>query len=343
MSVPAPLPTTTPPPSQNITFIHEPSNVPNFSGNSHESVSDFLSRIQDECVRRSATTDSEKLAILRSRISFERSSPAATLCKSDRFSSISSFSTFVTEFRRHFQGHSQSGVSHSFIKLAQNIVSHSRSYSDPYLAENTASALSAELFSQLNDSSWVSGDSISATDFQRLLAYLLFNSFLDLPTFQVSSDVAFSKGDYLYDVCRKISDKKPLSPPQPVLAVSTPSSPPSPPSLPRQTPFSSSRPTYPRHRSSSRDSHSRSHSHSRYRSSSRRRDAVCPRCQLSGHFLRECRVKLDPSGNHQYDPAAFCTFHQRRGHSLANCRQRQANDGSHPSGNSARHFPASPS
>ncbi len=53
---------------------------------------------------------------------------------------------------------------------------------------------------------------------KRLIAYILFTSFLDAPNFQVTSDIEFHKSDYIY-ICKLISDKRPLPTSEPVQAL----------------------------------------------------------------------------------------------------------------------------
>ena len=79
-----------------------------------------------------------------------------------------------------------------------------------YKAENIASSLSAELTDQIKSSQWIDTDgTISSTDFKRLMSYFLFLVQLDSPTFTVASDIKSSKEDFLYDRCKKISEKSP--------------------------------------------------------------------------------------------------------------------------------------
>ena len=59
----------------------------------------------------------------------------------------------------------------------------------------------------------------------------------------------------------------------------------------------------------------------RARSKSRSRSSVtCGRCQLPGHHVERCRVRLDYTGRSTYNPNAYCTYHQRPGHTLQECR-----------------------
>ena len=192
---------------------------------------------------------------------------------------------------------------------------------------------------------------MSHANFQRIMSYFLFILQLDPPTFAVASKVEFSPTDFIYDICKKISEKAPpaakpihLAQPPPSQRLShTPAYPPS------YSPQSVDGQGHARGRSPSRHSHSQSRSfrqstnrprsQSRY---SRDRNATCHRCGLRGHIAQFCRVSLDKYGAPQFDPEAFCTLHNRRGHSLADCRlhklQQLAPPQSPPSsGNGLRH------
>ena len=93
-----------------------------------------------------------------------------------------------------------------------------------YKAENIASSLSAELTDQMKSSQWIDADGkISSTDFKRHMSYFLFLVQHDSPTFTVASDIKFSEEDFLYDLCKKLSEKLPPVP-QPVSLVQSPHS-----------------------------------------------------------------------------------------------------------------------
>ena len=325
-------------PATHVTLVSDTVAIPPFSGNGSESVHAFVRRVNDECTRRSAAADAEKLAILKSRICYEPSSIAGKLVKSDKFLSFTTYDTFTAALITHFAGHSKLGATHSFLKVAQTLTHITRSTSDVYKAENVASSLSSEITDQLKPSQWIDDDGkITANDFQRLMSYFIFILQLDAPTFSVASDIELKKTDFLYDVCVKISEK---SPPvaQPVSIVHHPQS-----TMQQSVGASNSYrgPSPSRSRSHSRSYHN---NRQRYRSPSRNsRNVTCHRCGLKGHTQPECRVVLNDQGQSTYDPNAFCTLHNRRGHTLTNCRlhQLRLSSGSpQRSGNASR--PTSP-
>ena len=53
-------------PTLQVTLISDNVSIPPFSGTNSESVHAFVRRVADECTRRSAHSDAEKLAILKS-------------------------------------------------------------------------------------------------------------------------------------------------------------------------------------------------------------------------------------------------------------------------------------
>ena len=338
-----------------VTVISESVSIPPFTGTGSESVHQFLRRVEEECTRRSAKSSAEKLAILKSRICHEHSSLAGKLVKSDKFLSFVNYDDFATAFTAHFSSHSKLGATHSFLKVARSITQLARTTSDVYMAENVASSLSAELTTQLKDSQWIDDDDkLSATDFKRLMSYLLFVTQLDASTFATASDIEFRKNDFLYDVCKKISEKLPPSP-QSVSAVE--------PSLaalsisPAQTSYQSSPASYgqspspashgqyqstasqsqylPRGRSNTRSPRHPRFQRPRSRSA---RNSRCHRCNLRGHFQQACRVVLNDQGRPYFDENAYCSLHKRQGHTLADCRLHQYQQSlSQPSGNASRH------
>ena len=319
-----------------VTLVNDSVTIPPFSGHGSESVHAFVRRVTDECTRRSAHTDAEKLAILKSRICHDPSSLAGKLIKSDKFLSFTEYDTFTANLISHFSGHSKLGATHSLLKVAQTLTHIARSTPDVYKAENVASSLSAELTDQLKSSKWIdNNDTIKSADFKRLMSYFLFIVQLDSPTFTVASDIEFKKEDFLYDVCKKISEKSPPS----ALPVSVIQSPPS---LPAQT-SSSYHPSRGHSPSRSR-AYSRSrHPHSRHRSKSRNsRHVTCHRCGLKGHLITNCNVQLDENGHTQYNPNAYCSFHNRPGHTITECRAyRQSQSSSpQPSGNAPHPGPS---
>ncbi|MPC42804.1 hypothetical protein E2C01_036436 [Portunus trituberculatus] len=106
-----------------------------------------------------------------------------------------------------------SQATHSFLKVASSLTYLTRTTADVYKAENVASSLSAELTDQLKSSQWFNGDGmLSSANFKRLMSYLLFVVQLDSPTFAIASDIEFTEKDFLYDVCKKISEKSPPAP-----------------------------------------------------------------------------------------------------------------------------------
>ena len=324
------------PSSTKVTLISENVTFPPFTGHGPESVHAFIRRVKEECTRRSANSDVEKLAILKARICFESSSLAGKLAKSDKFLQFDKFDDFTAALCNHFAGHSKLGATHSLLKVAQSATQIARSTSDTYKAENIASSLSSELTSQLKDSTWFTGDQMSATDFQRLMSYFLFVLQLDSPTFAVASTIELKKSDFIYDICKKISEKSPPAP-QPVhlaqsVAHGSSSQCPSPQSVSDRS-SGRSRPVA-RQFQSARQPQSRHRSQSRH---SKDRNVTCHRCGLRGHISAFCRVTLDESGFAQYNPDAYCSLHDRRGHSLTDCRlHKQQMALRQPSGNASR-------
>ena len=59
-----------------------------FTGNGEEPLQDFLKRIEEDCTRRSANTDHEKLAIFNALISYENDSFAGKVVRSTKFRKI---------------------------------------------------------------------------------------------------------------------------------------------------------------------------------------------------------------------------------------------------------------
>ena len=324
----------------NVTLISENISIPPFTGTASESVHSFIRRVTDECTRRSATNDAEKLAILKSRICYDSSSLAGKLVKSDKFLSFTAFDVFTAALISHFSSHSKLGATHSFLKVSQTLTSLSRTTQDVYRAENVASSLSSELVDQLKSSDWFDNDGkMSAENFKRLMSYLLFTVQLDQATFSVASDIEFKKDDYLYDVCKRISEKAPPTA-QPVSAAQ--SQPAAPAKLLPAPHVMTHIPNPSRGRSSSRRSDSRPRSGSRSSYSRRRNPHVtCHRCGIKGHTRPDCTVILDSQGNSSFNPNAFCSLHNKRGHSLEDCRlyqyQLQVESSAQPSGNASRH------
>lgn len=328
---------THPPQTPQVTLISDNVSIPPFSGTGSESVHAFVRRVAEECTRRSAHADAEKLAILKSRICHEPSSLAGKLVKTDKFLSFTTYDDFTAALIAHFSGHSKLGATHSFLKIAQTFTHIARSTHDVYKAENVASSLSAELTDQLKSSQWFDEKgTISSGDFKRLMSYFLFLIQLDSPTFTLASDIKFTKNEFLYDLCKQISEKSPPAP-QPVNIVQSPQN------VPNQSPDSHPRGPPPRSPSPTSRSRPLSHSYhrpqSRHRSQSRTsRNITCYRCGIKGHTSSNCRVLLDDQGRTQFNPDAFCSLHNKRGHSLAECRlyQYQLSFLSQPSGNAAR-------
>ena len=318
-----------------VTLISESISIPPFTGVGSESIHQFIRRVDDECTRRNAHADAEKLAILKSRICHDPSSLAGKLVKSDKFLSFDKYDAFTSALISHFSSHSKLGATHSFLKVASSLTHLARTTSDVYKAENVASSLSGELTDQLKASKWFDdNDMISSTQFKRLMSYLLFVVQIDSPTFAIASDIEFTDKDFLYDVCKQISEKSPPAPQPVVSAQSTP--------FPLDQHRSSQAPRA--HSPFRGRSVSRSNSHSQYRQRSQSRSSknvICQRCGLKGHPAYNCRVFLDENGRSQYDPHAFCSLHNRRGHSLADCRLHQLQNASQQSGN-AEHFHKNP-
>ena len=313
------------PQAPQVTLIPDTVSFPAFTGDGSESVHDFVRRVQDECTRRSVVSEDAKLAVIKSRISFEPTSLAGRLAKSDKFLQFTKLDDFAAELKKHFSGHSKLGATHSLLKVAQSATQVIRSVPDVFTAENFASSLAAELVTQLKDTTWFEDDKMTTEKFQRIMSYFLFILQLDHPTFAVASKVEFNPPDFIYDICKKILEKSPPAT-KPVHLAQThhQQGPSHSPSLPPQHAVSqghargrSSSRQFSSHQPSFRQSSSRQRSQSRY---SRDRNSTCHRCGLRGHIASFCRVSLDENGCSQFDPDAFCSLHNRRGHSLADCR-----------------------
>ncbi|MPC76176.1 hypothetical protein E2C01_070582 [Portunus trituberculatus] len=312
-------------PTPQVTLISESLSIPPFTGVGSESIRQFIRRIGEECTRRNAHLDVEKLAILKSRICHDPSSLAGKLVKSDKFLSLPKYVDFTAAFVSHFSNHSKLGATHSFLKVASSLTYLARITADVYKAENIASSLSAELTDQLKSSQWFNGDGmLSSANFKRLMSYLLFVVQLDSPTFAIASGIEFTEKDFLYDVCKQISEKSPPAP-QSVSVAQT--SPPTPVPLPTRTHSPSCG------RSSSRPSHRIQYRHWSHSHSSR--NVACHRCGIRGH-VQSCHVVLDDQGRTQFNQNAFCSLHNKRGHSLAECCLYQLQCSSQPSGNAER-------
>ena len=109
-------------PQTQVTLVTENISLPPFTGTGSESVQAFLRRVNDECTRRAAHTDKEKLAILKARICYEPSSLAGKLVKSDKFLQISEYTAFTDALKSHFSGYSKLGATHSLFKVTQTLV-----------------------------------------------------------------------------------------------------------------------------------------------------------------------------------------------------------------------------
>ena len=292
-------------PTPQVTLISDNVSIPPFSGINSESVHAFVRRVADECTRRLAHSDAEKFAILKSRICHDLSSLTGKI-KTDKFLSFSTYDELTTALISHFSGHSKLGATHFFLKIAQTLTNIARSTHDVYKAKNIASSLSAELIDQMKSSQWIDTDGkISSTDFKRPRSYFLFLVQLDSPTF-----TKFSKEDFLYDLCKKISEKSPPVP-QPVSLAQSPLS-------LAKTPFFQYQGSSPHSSSPPSNTHfSRSDYRSLFRDS---RNVTCYRCGLKGHVSAHCRLMLDERGYHKFNRDAFCSLHNRRGHSLDECR-----------------------
>ena len=311
-------------PTATPTLFHESVNIPNFTGAGPETVHHFIQRINEECIRRSATSDSQKLSVLKSRISCDISSHAGQMLRSGKFEEIEDYQTYVTELRNHFQGHSKLGVEHQLITASRRI--KQTTYTDPYGSENAATALSASMLDRLKDSEWVTDGMMTLKDVRLLMGYLMYTGFLDQDCLKIASEIPFSKTDNLFDLSKKICEKRPEIVPgaHPIL-VAKETVPPPPPTASSSSPSRQSRP-FSRSRNFSRgrrQSPSPSNSRSRHennRSKSRRRNVQCDRCKLPGHVKIDCRVVLDSNGKSTYNPNAYCTHHNRVGHTLQDCR-----------------------
>ena len=283
-------------PTPQVTLIPDNVSIPPFSGTNSESVHAFVRRVADECTRRSAHSDAEKLAILNRGFVMNHLVLRVKLVKTDKFLSFSTYDELTTALISHFSGHSKLGATHSFLKIAQTLTHVARSTHDVYKAENIASSLSAELTDQMKSSQWVDEhDKISSTDFKRLMSYFLFLVQLDSPTFTVASDIKFSKENFLYDICKKISEKSPPVP-QPVSLIQPPLS------FPARILFSQYQGSFP-HIPSQPASSTRfsSRSQSRHRSPSRNsRNVICQRCGLKGQVSAHCRVKAGAHRERSY-------------------------------------------
>ena len=145
-------------PVPQVTLISENVQIPSFSGNGSESVQTFVCSVEEECIRRAAHNDAEKLAILKSRISSEPSSLAGKLIKSDKFLSFTKYDDFKTTLITHFLRHTTLGPSHSFLKLAQTAKAIASSTHDICKAENIATSLSVEVSDQLKTLEWIDAD-----------------------------------------------------------------------------------------------------------------------------------------------------------------------------------------
>lgn len=324
-----------------VTVIHEPVHLSNFSGKGTETVHQFISRITEECTRRNATTDGERISILKNRISMEPDSHAGKLVRTGKFSKISTFQEFTTELRNHFQGHTQLGALHSLLKISRRI--KECSYADPYDGENATTSIISELFAQLADTEWVQGEVMKTEDVKGILGYLIFSGFLDDASYQIARTLAYKRNDELYDLCRRISEKRPEGHQHAVLYTSVNSKvQPHSEDIPSSTSPSRSRPFSRGHQSNHRSSSPRTH-HGR-RSKSRARNATCHRCRLPGHYSTDCRVVLDSTGKHSFNPQKYCSFHKRTGHSLEECRQynSQSSPQSQPK-NYMNHYQRNPS
>ncbi|MPC73452.1 hypothetical protein E2C01_067781 [Portunus trituberculatus] len=246
-------------PTPQATLISESISIPPFTGVGSESIHQFIRRVGEECTQRNAHSDAEKLAILKSRICHDPSILAGKLVKSDKFLGFDKYEDFTAALISHFSSHSKLGATHSFLKVASSLTYLAHTTADVYKAENVASSLSAELTDQRKSSQWFNGDGmLSSTNFKRLMSYLLFVIQLDSPTFAIASDIEFTEKDFLYDVCKKISEKSPPAP-QSVSVAQTPPPTPIPPSARTHSPSHGRSFSRPLHHTQYRH---RSHSHS---------------------------------------------------------------------------------
>ncbi|MPC37715.1 hypothetical protein E2C01_031205 [Portunus trituberculatus] len=233
-------------PTPQVTLISESISIPPFTGIGSESIHQFIRRVGEECTRRNAHSDAEKLAILKSRICHDPSSLAGKLVKSDKFLSFDKYEDFTVALVSYFSSHSKLGATHSFLKVASSLTYLARTTADVYKAENVASSFSTELTDQLKSSQWFNGDGmLSSANFKHLMSYLLFVVQLDSSTFAVASDIEITEKDFLNDICKKISEKSPPAP-QSISVAQTP------PPTPVQPPTRNHSPS--RGRSSSRPS-----------------------------------------------------------------------------------------
>ncbi len=332
--------TTTP----QVTLISENVSIPPFTGTGTESVQAFIRRINEECTRRSSTTDEGKISVLKSRICSEPNSLAWKLVKSDKFLSLKTYDDFTNALTNHFASHSKLGVSHSFLKIAQTLSYITRSTPDVYSAENIACSLSSELIEQLQISQWTDeNNNISSETLKRIIAYLIFLVQLEPNLFRIASEIKFNKGDFVYDLCRQMAEKAPPTATLVTVTQSTSSAHPQWQSESRPQRQSESHPdahqTHPHHSRPSRPQ-SRNHSHGRnyHRSNSRgSQNIICYRCNRPGHFASQCRTQSTEQGVAQYNPDAFCEYHNKPGHYTSECRaSRRRAQSQHQSGNAAR-------
>ena len=326
--------TATMPDGPQVTFIHESANLPNFTGDGSETVHAFIKRIEEECVRRSATSDKEKLSILKSRISFEPSSFAGILFKTDKFETLTTYDSIVNELRDHFSKHSKLGATHSLIKISRGIAKNIRSEINPYLACNAATQLGTDLVDQLDSTDWLEDGKMSRENVKKLVMYIIFSTYMAESSFKLSCDFQFHPDDFILTICKSMAEKNPAIGTETVSVVSE----------------TSSRDPSPRRSNSpqARERTSRRYfspgRRIRSRSQSRSRRITCHRCKLTGHIMSQCKVVLDSGGNNTFNPQSFCSFHQRTGHTLDECRTYKArNDASTQSKNSSGRSNPNPS
>ncbi|MPC37568.1 hypothetical protein E2C01_031054 [Portunus trituberculatus] len=81
----------------------------------------------------------------------------------------------------------------------------------PSRLKKLAISLSFELITQIHSSHWFTDDKISKDEVKRLFVYLLFTMSLDVPNSKVISDIEFTKTNFIYDVCKQITDRRPLT------------------------------------------------------------------------------------------------------------------------------------
>ena len=333
--------TTTMPTDLKLDVFHNTNNDIKFSGNKTDMID--IHTLLDDCesifTRRNISQDSEKIAILSSRIEKVRC-PAANLLKSDKLLRTDKYEEYKKVFLKKFSGKtSLEGISpelHKLVDYVKNTEANNSLGLDDITAD--VSIIKKTLLSSINMSKWVNDQNMmNPTDVVDLIGYIAALSKLSSPVLKIAKTIPYEKGvnllDYLDEVelqCSKAgitssqtTTKAPAKSPETVAAV-TQAPVPSKPVDQRQSRPKHRQPYTQKLDSRGNTPYGRSRSHSR-RNTHRNRQSTSPAemcyyCAHKGHRITQCYIKAKEETDKSKGYSPYCRFHKCVGHWTADCK-----------------------